>query len=86
MDASVLSIAIFLSATFTAALVTRFAAFAFGLAAAAVWLHVLSPLQTATLIIAFGLWCRASQYGNCVRLCAGAGCGHFSSARPWVYR
>ena len=44
----------FLSATFTAALVTRLAGFAFGLVAA-VWLHVLSPLQTATLIIAFGL-------------------------------
>jgi hypothetical protein len=41
--------------TFAAALVTGLAGFAFGLVAAAVWLHVLSPLQTATLIIAFGL-------------------------------
>jgi Sulfite exporter TauE/SafE len=55
MDESVLNIAIFLAATFAAALVTGLAGFAFGLVAAAVWLHVLSPLQTATLIIAFGL-------------------------------
>ena len=54
MDASVLSIAIFLAANFAGALVTGLAGFAFGLVAA-VWLHVLSPLQTATLIIAFGL-------------------------------
>src|SRR5262245_52221115 len=31
------------------------AGFAFGLVAAAVWLHVLTPLQTTTLIVAFGL-------------------------------
>src|SRR5262249_57857901 len=29
--------------------------FAFGLVAAAVWLHILTPIKTATLIIAFGL-------------------------------
>jgi uncharacterized protein len=55
MDESVFNIAIFLAATFAAALVTGLAGFAFGLVAAAVWLHILSPLQTATLIIAFGL-------------------------------
>src|SRR5436190_1239484 len=46
---------LFLGATFAAALVTGVAGFAFGLVAAAVWLHVLTPLQTATLIIGFGL-------------------------------
>ena len=45
----------FLFATFAAALVAGLAGFAFGLIAAAVWLHILPPLQTATLIIAFGL-------------------------------
>jgi len=45
----------FLLATFAAALVAGLAGFAFGLVAAAVWLHVLTPVQTATLIIAFGL-------------------------------
>jgi len=47
--------AAFLAATFAAALVAGLAGFAFGLVAAAVWLHILTPLQTATLIIAFGL-------------------------------
>ena len=55
MEESVLNISIFLAATFAAALVTGLAGFAFGLVAAAAWLHILSPLQTATLIIAFGL-------------------------------
>src|SRR5438445_8877762 len=47
--------ALFLAATFAAALVAGLAGFAFGLVAAAVWLHILTPLQSATLIIAFGL-------------------------------
>lgn len=46
---------LFLGATFAAALVAGLAGFAFGLVAAAVWLYILTPLQTATLIIAFGL-------------------------------
>jgi uncharacterized protein len=55
MDGTMLELAIYLAATFVAALVTGVAGFAFGLVAAAVWLHILTPLQTATLIIAFGL-------------------------------
>lgn len=50
-----LDITIFLVATFVAALVAGLAGFAFGLVASAVWLHVLTPLQTASLIIGFGL-------------------------------
>ena len=46
---------LFVAATFAAALITGVAGFAFGLVAAAVWLHVLTPLQTTTLIVAFGL-------------------------------
>jgi uncharacterized protein len=46
---------LFLGATFAAALVAGLAGFAFGLVAAAVWLYILTPLQTATLIIALGL-------------------------------
>jgi uncharacterized membrane protein YfcA len=46
---------LFLIATFMAALVAGLAGFAFGLVAAAVWLYILTPLQTATLIIGFGL-------------------------------
>ena len=55
MDFITLNLAIFLLATFAAALVAGLAGFAFGLVAAAAWLHVLTPLQTASLIIAFGL-------------------------------
>jgi uncharacterized membrane protein YfcA len=55
MDVLTLNLAIFLLATFAAALVAGLAGFAFGLVAAAAWLHVLTPLQTASLIIAFGL-------------------------------
>ena len=51
----IFDIAIFLAATFAAALVAGLAGFAFGLVASAIWLHVLTPLQTASLIIGFGL-------------------------------
>jgi uncharacterized membrane protein YfcA len=45
----------FLIATFLGALVAGLSGFAFGLVAASVWLYILTPLQTATLIVAFGL-------------------------------
>jgi uncharacterized membrane protein YfcA len=54
-DAVVLNLALFIAATFAAALVAGMAGFAFGLVAAAVWLHVLTPLQTTSLIVTFGL-------------------------------
>jgi uncharacterized membrane protein YfcA len=46
---------LFVSATFAASFVAGLAGFAFGIVAAAVWLHFLSPAQTAALIVAFGL-------------------------------
>src|SRR6266403_2586954 len=55
MDVTIVNLALYLTATFAAALVTGVAGFAFGLVAAAIWLHILTPMQTATLIIAFGL-------------------------------
>jgi uncharacterized membrane protein YfcA len=55
MDLLTLDLAIFLLATFAAALIAGLAGFAFGLVAAAAWLHILTPLQTASLIVAFGL-------------------------------
>src|SRR5712672_4467312 len=54
-DVLSIDLAVFVAATFAAALVAGVAGFAFGLVAAAVWLHVLTPLQTTTLIVAFGL-------------------------------
>src|SRR5215218_8243314 len=50
-----LDLSLFLLATFAAALVAGLAGFAFGLVAAAVWLHIFDPVQTAALIIGFGL-------------------------------
>src|SRR5262244_1395052 len=50
-----LDLAIFLTATFASALVAGLSGFAFGLIAASLWLYILSPLQTTTLIVAFGL-------------------------------
>jgi uncharacterized membrane protein YfcA len=55
MDGLPLELPIFLLATFAGAVVTGLSGFAFGLVAASIWLYILSPLQSATLIIAFGL-------------------------------
>ena len=55
MDGSFLELSLFLLATFAGALVAGLSGFAFGLVAASIWLYILTPLQTATLIIAFGL-------------------------------
>jgi uncharacterized protein len=46
---------LFSAATLAASLIAGLAGFAFGLVAAAMWLHILTPLQTTTLIVAFGL-------------------------------
>src|SRR5947207_9819258 len=55
MDGSPFELPAFLVATFAGALVAGLSGFAFGLVAASIWLYILTPLQTATLIIAFGL-------------------------------
>jgi uncharacterized protein len=55
MDGLPLELALFVFATFAGALVAGLSGFAFGLVAASIWLYILTPLQTATLIIAFGL-------------------------------
>jgi uncharacterized protein len=55
MDVVSLDLVIFLFATFAGALVAGLSGFAFGLVAASIWLYILTPLQTATLIVTFGL-------------------------------
>ena len=50
-----LDLALFSAGTFAAAFVTGLAGFAFGIVAAAVWLHFLAPNQVAPLIAAFAL-------------------------------
>jgi uncharacterized membrane protein YfcA len=55
MDGLIVHDAVFLLATFAAAVVAGVAGFAFGLIAAAIWLHFLTPVETAALIVGFGL-------------------------------
>src|SRR6202171_1628918 len=55
MDGFPLQLPVLLVATFAGALVAGLSGFAFGLVAASIWLYILTPLQAATLIIAFGL-------------------------------
>jgi hypothetical protein len=55
MDGFPVELPLFLIATFAGALVAGLSGFAFGLVVSAIWLYILTPLQTATLIIAFGL-------------------------------
>src|SRR3977135_3031517 len=52
---STLDLALFAAGTFAAAFVTGLVGFAFGIVAAAVWLHFLSPVPARALIVAFGL-------------------------------
>jgi uncharacterized membrane protein YfcA len=51
----ILDLALFTTGTFAAAFVTGLVGFAFGIVAAAVWLHFLSPTEATALIVAFGL-------------------------------
>ena len=55
MDGLSPQLALFLITTFAGALVAGVSGFAFGLIATSIWLYILSPLQTATLIIGFGM-------------------------------
>src|SRR6266699_3059966 len=55
MDGITIELALFLMATFAGAFVAGLSGFAFGLVAASLWLYVLTPLQSASLIVAFGL-------------------------------
>lgn len=54
MDFTVL--ALFLVSTFLGGIVTGLAGFAFGLVVSGVWLHILTPVQVAALIISFGFF------------------------------
>ena len=55
IDASILSLTVFLIATFIGGVTTGLAGFAMGLVVSGIWLHILTPVQTASLIIGYGL-------------------------------
>jgi hypothetical protein len=49
------SLALFLIATFVGGMTSGLAGFAMGLVVSGVWLHIITPTQTATLIVGYGL-------------------------------
>jgi uncharacterized membrane protein YfcA len=55
MDGIDLEFLLFLIATFAGGFVAGLSGFAFGLVAASLWLYVLNPVQSAGLIVSFGL-------------------------------
>jgi hypothetical protein len=65
------------AATFAAALVAGLAGFAFGLVAAAIWLHILTPVQTAVLIAANAILIQSYSTWKLRRA--------FSVARVWPF-
>jgi uncharacterized protein len=60
MDGLVLTL--FLGAAFVGGIASGLAGFAFGLMVSGVWLHILTPQQTASLIVGYGLF--AFSYGT----------------------
>jgi uncharacterized protein len=55
MDGITLELPLFLLATFAGAFIAGLSGFAFGLVAASLWLYILTPSQSAALIVGFGL-------------------------------
>jgi uncharacterized membrane protein YfcA len=51
----VMDLGLFLLATFFGGLTSGIAGFAMGLVVSGVWLHIITPVQTATLIVGYGL-------------------------------
>src|SRR5215468_11032267 len=81
MGVTALDLAVFISGSFVAALASQVAGFAYGLVAAAVWLQLLTPMRTVTLIIAFGPLYKESSDGICDQHQIGECCGRFSPAQ-----
>src|SRR5215472_5904459 len=75
-DLQTFDLILFAAGRFAAALMTGIAGFAFGIVAAAVWLHFLSPAHATALITAYGLimqgifvWKLRRSIGRC-RFCS----------------
>jgi uncharacterized protein len=47
---------LFVFATFLGGFVSGFSGFAMGLVVSGIWLHIITPIQTTTLIVGYGLW------------------------------
>ncbi len=57
MDATIITL--FLISIFIGGIVSGLAGFAFGLVVSGVWLHIITPLQTTTLICGYGIFVQA---------------------------
>jgi hypothetical protein len=86
MESLPFELPLFLLATFAGAVVASLSGFAFGLVAASLWLHILTPLQSATLIVAFGLIVQVIRSGNCGALLTGGGFGRLLPVRHSAYQ
>jgi thiamine transporter ThiT len=64
MESLPFELPLFLLATFAGAVVAGLSGFAFGLVAASLWLYILTPLQSTTLIVAFGLIVQGYSVSN----------------------
>ena len=53
MDGTILTL--FVLATFLGGFVSGFSGFAMGIVVSGIWLHIITPIQTATLIAGYGL-------------------------------
>jgi hypothetical protein len=53
-----IALGFFLLATFLGGLASGIAGFAMGFVVSGIWLHVITPIQTTTLIVGYGLWTR----------------------------
>jgi uncharacterized membrane protein YfcA len=54
MDSTILIV--FMLATFIGGIVSGLAGFAFGLVVSGIWLHIITPLQVASLIVGYGIF------------------------------
>ena len=70
MDGTV--IGIFLFATFLGGFTSGLTGFAIGLVVSGIWLHILTPAQTAVLIAGYGILVKATASGRSATRCAGA--------------
>src|SRR3954466_8943239 len=64
MDGITIELTLFLTAPFAGAFVAGLSGFAFGLVAASLWLYVLTPLQSASLIVRFALLVQGYSVGK----------------------
>ena len=74
------ALALFLIATFLGGLTSGFAGFAAGLVASGVWLHLFTPMQTATLIATYGIVNQSYAVWKLRRAFRGIACGRSSPA------